>query len=100
MAAMAQKPTLYAGSDRVQPVVEGALSSFARGNSTYKPTTTGIGTSVGIKDLCNALMLVARAPRVIKADESRVCAAANIQITEIPVALDALTLLSPSKTPG
>jgi len=97
MAALAQKSTLYAGSDTVQSVVEAVLLSFARGNSTYKSTTTGIGTSVGIKDLCNGLTLMAGAPRVIRADESKACAVANIQITEISVALDALILVVSTK---
>lgn len=95
--ALAQKTTLYAGSDTVHPVVDAALSSFARGNPTYKPNATSLGTSVGIKDLCSGLTVIAGASRLIKSDESKVCAAANIQFTEIPVALDALTLVVSTK---
>ena len=97
VGAFAQKTAFYTGSDTVQPVVEAALSSFVRANAVYRPTITGPGTSVGLKELCDGLALMAGASRVIKAYELKDCATAGIQITEIPVALDAVTLIVSAK---
>ena len=93
LTALAQTATLYTGSDTVFPVTEAALSAFVRGNAGYKPQLKGPGTSPGLKELCGGRALMAGASRVIKTEESKACATAGIQITEIPVALDAVVLV-------
>ena len=97
VAALAQKLGLYTGADTVHPVVEAALASYVRGHATYKPKVTGPGTSVGLKDLCGGLTVMAGASRLIKANEMKPCTTAGIQVTEIPVALDAVVLVVSTK---
>ena len=50
-----------------------------------------------MKDLCNGVALLAGASRPINSDESKICAKAGIQVTEIPVALDAIVLAVSTK---
>ena len=88
---------LYTGSDTVQPLVDAALSAFVRGHPAYKPKVAGPGTSVGFKELCGGRTVMAGASRTIKSDESKACAAAGIQLTEIPVALDAVGVVVSTK---
>ena len=97
VAALAQTMPLYSGSDSVRPVAEAALVSFVRGHANYKPQLRDTGTSPGLKDLCNGVALVAGASRPINGEESKTCAKAGIQVTEIPVALDAIVLAVSNK---
>ncbi|HQS31658.1 MAG: hypothetical protein B7X59_08595 [Polaromonas sp. 39-63-203] len=96
-AALAQTTTLYTGSDTVFPVAEAALSAFVRGHAGYKPQIKDPGTSPGLKALCSGQTVMSGASRLIKAEESKACAKAGIQITEIPVALDAVVMVVSTK---
>ncbi len=88
---------LYTGSDTVHPVPEAALTAFARGHAAYKPLLRDNGTGPGFKELCGGRAVMAGASRPIKADETKACSTAGIQVTEIPVALDAVVLVVSSK---
>lgn len=96
-AANAQTQLRYSGSDTVEPVVEAAQIAYARGHAGYKLQIQSTGTSVGLRDLCSGRTVLAGASRPITPEEAKVCSAANIQFLEIPVALDALTLVVSSK---
>lgn len=96
-AALAQTTTLYTGSDTVYPVAEAALSAFVRGHAGYKPQIKDPGTSPGLKELCAGRAVMSGASRLMKAEESKACATAGVQITEIPVALDAVVMVVSTK---
>jgi phosphate transport system substrate-binding protein len=97
-ALMAQTQTvLYTGSDTVHPVAEAALSAFMRGHPSYKPQLKDTGTGAGLKEFCAGRALIAGASRSMKADESKACATAGIQVVEIPAALDAVVLVVSTK---
>ena len=93
----AQAELRYSGSDTVEPVVSAALVAYARGNPGYKLSVQSTGSTVGIRDLCAGRTSLAGASRPIKSEEAKVCSNAGIQFTEIPVALDALSLVVSSK---
>ncbi len=93
----AQAQLKYSGSDTVEPVVGAALVAYVRGHPGFKLQIQSTGTSVGIRDLCAGRAQLAGASRPIKADEAKICSAAGIQFSEIPVALDALSLVVSTK---
>ena len=95
--ASVQAQMKYSGSDTVEPVVSAALAAYARSRPGYKLQIQSTGTSVGIRDLCAGRAQLAGASRPIKPDEAKICSAAGIQISEIPVALDALSLVVSTK---
>jgi phosphate transport system substrate-binding protein len=87
----------YAGSDTLEPLVSAALVAYVRGQPGYKLPIQSTGTSVGIRDLCAGRTPLAGASRPIKPEEAKICANANIQVTELPVAYDALSLVVSAK---
>ena len=93
----AQAQFRYSGSDTVEPVVSAALVAYVRGHPGYKLQIQSTGTSVGIRDLCAGRTPLAGASRPIKPEEAKICTAAGIQFSEIPVALDALSLVVSTK---
>ena len=95
--ASVQAQLKYAGSDTVEPVVSAALVAYVRGHPGYKLQIQSTGTSVGMRDLCAGRTQLAGASRPIKPDEAKICGAAGIQFSEIPVALDALSLVVSTK---
>jgi phosphate transport system substrate-binding protein len=96
-AFSAQAQLRYAGSDTVEPVIEAAQVAYARAHAGYKLQTQSLGTSSGLRELCTNRAHIVGASRPIKPDEAKTCAAANVQYTEIPVALDAVVLAVSSK---
>ena len=97
VGAYAQSLSLYTGSDTVQPVAQAALVAFARGHAAYKPLMHDTGTTSGFKEFCSGTALLAGASRLINSEESKACAKAGIQATEIPVALDAIVMAVSTK---
>ena len=95
-AAYAQ-PVLYAGSDTTEPVVEAAVLAYTRARPTYKPSLKATGTTPGFKEVCAGRALMAGASRPIKADEAKTCATSGIQLVEVPVALDAVVMVTSVK---
>lgn len=95
--AGAQAQLKYSGSDTLEPVVSAALLAYVRSQPAYKLQIQSTGTSVGIRDLCAGRVQLAGASRPIKPDEAKVCSAAGVQYAELPVALDALTLVVSTK---
>ena len=89
----------YSGSDTVEPVVSAALTAFVRSRPGYKMQIQSTGTSVGLRDLCAGRTQLAGASRPIKPEEAKVCSAAGIQFAELPIALDALSLVVSTKNP-
>lgn len=93
----AQAQLRYAGSDTVEPVIEAAQVTFARGHAGFKLQIQSTGTSPGLRELCSGRAALVGASRLIKPDEAQTCAKAGIQYAEIPVALDAVVLVVSTK---
>ena len=87
----------YAGSDTVEPVVEAAQTAYARGHAGYKLQIQATGTGPGLRELCTGRAALVGASRAIKPEEVQACAAAGVQYVEIPIALDAVTLVVSAK---
>lgn len=83
----------YAGSDTVEPVIDAAQISYARGHAGYKLQIQASGTGSGMRELCGGRAALAGASRPIKPEETQACADAKVQYAEIPVALDAVALV-------
>ncbi len=87
----------YSGSDTLEPLVSAALVAYARGQPGYKLPIQSTGTSIGFRDLCAGRTSLAGASRPIKPEEVKICTSANIQLTELPAAFDALSLVVSAK---
>lgn len=80
------------GSSTVYPISLAMAEEFY--NETRLPVTVAFsGTGGGFSKLCASEIDVADASRVINRDELAHCAAAGIEVLELPVAADALTLV-------
>lgn len=90
----------YAGSDTVEPLVEAAKVAYQRAHPAFKLASTGMGTSSGMRELCTGRASLVGASRPIKPEETRECGVAGITATEMPVAVDAMVLITSSKQPG
>jgi phosphate transport system substrate-binding protein len=97
LAQAATAQLRYAGSDTVEPMIEAAQVSFARGHAGYKLQIQANGTSAGFRELCTGRAALIGASRPIKPDEAQTCATANIQQIEVPMALDAIVLVASTK---
>ena len=93
----AQAQLRYSGSDTVEPVIEAAVTAFARGNRGYKVQVQALGTSSGFRELCSSRSALVGASRPIKPDEVQQCAASGVSYVDLPVALDAVVLVVSAK---
>jgi len=89
---------LMDGSSTVYPISEALGEEFQR--ATGSRITVGLsGTGGGFKKFCRGEVDVTAASRPIEEDEATACAAEGIEFIELPVALDALSVLKhPSNT--
>lgn len=97
LATHAQAELRYAGSDTVEPLIDAARVAHARRHPGYSVQIQSTGTSAGLRELCSGRAALVGASRPIKSGEMTDCASANIQYTEIPVALDAVVLVVSTK---
>jgi phosphate transport system substrate-binding protein len=91
--ASAQTIVQADGSSTVFPVTEAMAEEFQKANPDIKVTVGLSGTGGGFKKFCRGETDISNASRPIKADEQEVCKAAGIEYIELPVALDALTVI-------
>lgn len=89
---------LMDGSSTVYPISEALVEEFQRASGTR--ITVGLsGTGGGFKKFCRGEVDITAASRPIEEDEATACAAEGIEFIELPVALDALSVLKhPSNT--
>jgi phosphate transport system substrate-binding protein len=94
MAAMAQERIQIDGSSTVYPITEAMAEEFQKEHRGEYLVTVGIsGTGGGFKKFCRGETDISDASRPIKESEREACAAEAIQFIELPVALDALTVM-------
>lgn len=81
------------GSSTVFPVSEAMAEEFMAANSGVRVTVGTSGTGGGFEKFCAGETQISNASRPIKQEELDACAAAGIEVIEIPVATDALTVV-------
>jgi len=82
------------GSSTVFPISEAVAEEFGKLTGGKVRITVGIsGTGGGFKIFCTGETDITNASRAIKASEVTLCAEAGIEYTEIPVAIDGLTVM-------
>jgi phosphate transport system substrate-binding protein len=82
------------GSSTVYPITEAMAEEFQlAGGGKYRVTVGISGTGGGFKKFCRGETHISNASRPIKDSERAACAEAEIEFIELPVALDALTVM-------
>jgi phosphate transport system substrate-binding protein len=104
VAAIFSSPVVLAqivkidGSSTVFPITEGVAEDFQKSKKNAIKVTVGIsGTGGGFKKFCRGETDVQNASRPILAPEMADCKAAGIEYIELPVAFDALTVVTNPK---
>lgn len=81
------------GSSTVFPITEAMAEEFQKANPGLRVTVGLSGTGGGFKKFCRGDVVIANASRPIRPDEKDACKAAGVEYIELPIALDALTVV-------
>jgi len=82
------------GSSTVFPLTEAVAEEFQNSTKGQTKVTVGVsGTGGGFKKFCRGETDVSNASRPISKGEMEACAAAKVKFIELPVAIDALTVV-------
>ena len=81
------------GSSTVLPITQAAAEAFNRQNPDVRITVGGAGTGDGFEAFCSGGTQISDASRPIKDEEVQACQENGIEFIEIPVALDALSVV-------
>ena len=87
------------GSSTVEPLSTLTAEAFGAQNPDVAISTEGPGTGDGFERFCEGGADITGASRPIKAEELEACAAAGIEVIELPVALDGVTVVVPLESP-
>jgi phosphate transport system substrate-binding protein len=92
--ALAQDTIQIDGSSTVYPITEAMAEEFQLASGGKYRVTVGIsGTGGGFKKFCRGETDISDASRPVKESERAACAETGIEFIELPVALDALTVM-------
>src|SRR5687767_958370 len=91
--AAAQTVIQADGSSTVFPISEAMAEEFQKANAGIKVTVGLSGTGGGFKKFCRGETDISNASRPISAAEQKACKEAGVEYIELPVALDALTVI-------
>lgn len=86
-----QQVVAIGGSSTVFPLLEAAAESFGRGRRA-RVTLNVSGTSGGIEKLCRGDVNIIGASRPILDGETKACRARGIEVIELPIAIDGITV--------
>jgi phosphate transport system substrate-binding protein len=81
------------GSSTVFPITEAVAEEFQKANKGIKVTVGIGGTGGGFKKFCRGEIDISDASRPIRVDERTDCKKSNVEFIELPVALDALSVM-------
>lgn len=81
------------GSSTVFPISEAMAEEFQIANPGVRITVGASGTGGGFEKFCNGETQISDASREVKPEEIENCAEAGIEMIEVPVATDALTVV-------
>ena len=90
---MAQETIAVDGSSTVYPISLAMAEEFFIENPDVEVSVGFSGSGAGFTKLCAGEIAIADASRVIKQSELDACAANGIEVIELPVAADALTVV-------
>ncbi len=81
------------GSSTVFPITEAMAEEFQKANKGIKVTVGIGGTGGGFKKFCRGETDISNASRPIRENEREECKKNNVEYIELPIALDALTVM-------
>jgi phosphate transport system substrate-binding protein len=82
------------GSSTVYPITEAMAEEFMQTTGGKMHVTVGVsGTGGGFKKFCRGETAINNASRPISEEERKLCATNGVEFIELPVALDALTVV-------
>lgn len=81
------------GSSTVFPISEAMAEEFQIANPGVRITVGASGTGGGFEKFCNGETQISDASREVSEEELAACAEAGIEMIEVPVATDALTVV-------
>jgi phosphate transport system substrate-binding protein len=82
------------GSSTVFPITEAMSEEFQIANNAVKVTVGVSGTGGGFKKFCAGETDISNASRPIKEEEAAACTEKGIEFIELPIAFDALTVVT------
>ena len=82
-----------AGSSTVFPISEAIAEEFSKAKSGVRVNVGSTGTGAGFRAICAGDVQVSNASRPVKQSEIDTCAENDIELIEIPVAFDALSVV-------
>ena len=82
-----------AGSSTVFPISEAIGEEFSKANSGVRVNVASTGTGAGFRAICAGDTQVSDASRPVKQSELDTCAEEDIELIEVPVAFDALSVV-------
>jgi len=92
-STVARSPIVIDGSSTVYPISLAMAEEFFIENPGFEISVGFSGSGAGFSKLCAGEINIADASRVIKQSELDACAANGIEVIELPVAADALTVV-------
>lgn len=87
------------GSSTVEPVSALVAEAFRGQNDQVDISVEGPGTGDGMERFCGGDADVTGASRPIKAEELEVCAAAGVEVIELPIGRDGITVVTAADNP-
>jgi phosphate transport system substrate-binding protein len=81
------------GSSTVLPITQAAAEAFNQQNPDVRITVGGSGTGDGFEAFCNGDTQISDASRPIEEDEVQACQENGVEFIEVPVTLDALSVV-------
>jgi phosphate transport system substrate-binding protein len=93
-AQTASAEVSIAGSDTVEPIVSAAVDQYKRSKPNASVKLESLGTGTRFAALCKGEADIAMASRAISAKERAVCAGNKRDYIELPIAWDAVVLVS------
>jgi phosphate transport system substrate-binding protein len=81
------------GSSTVYPITEAMAEEFQKAHGNVQVTVGVSGTGGGFEQFCTGRTAISDASRPIEKDERELCKKNGVEYIELPVALDALTVV-------
>jgi phosphate transport system substrate-binding protein len=86
-------PIVIDGSSTLAPLTEAIVGDFQKSHQHVPIKLASVGTAEGFTHFCRGELDILDASRPVSHPEQAACAGANVAFIELPVALDALTVI-------
>ena len=87
------------GSSTVEPLSSLTAEAFIAQNPDVEVSVEGPGTGDGFETFCEGGADITGASRPIKPEELEACTAAGVEVIELPVGLDGISVIVPPDSP-